>query len=99
MSSLGFNSNNAIDWAWHVDEDDLNTEESAIKSALMDLSKPVYVAEVGDEFGVLRISDDTGQNHNSEVVNEPDGIPFSPLQQRLVVDLTTNGKKLLVVLC
>ena len=50
MSSLGFNDHNAIDWPWLVDNKQLQKDESAIKSLLMDLSKPVYVAKVGDDL-------------------------------------------------
>ena len=45
MSNLQFNNNNAIDWAWQVNGSDINTTDVQIKSALMDLESPVYLAK------------------------------------------------------
>lgn len=44
--------NNEIDWAWKVDDSAVKTQSSAIKTALMDLTKPVYVAKSGAQAGI-----------------------------------------------
>ena len=45
-------NNNNIDWAWKVDNSTIQTQNSAIKTALMDLTNPVYVAKNGTQTGV-----------------------------------------------
>jgi len=45
-------NNNNIDWAWKVDTSTIQTQSSAIKAALMDLTNPVYVAKNGTQTGV-----------------------------------------------
>ncbi|NQY62782.1 MAG: PfaD family polyunsaturated fatty acid/polyketide biosynthesis protein [Alteromonadaceae bacterium] len=63
MSSLGLNNNNnAIDWAWKVDAASVKTDNSAIKSALMDLSKPIYLAKSQEQLGLANVSVSTGAN-------------------------------------
>ena len=52
MSSLEFNDSKAIDWSWRVDKSTCQTDDADIKSALMDLSLPVYVAKSAGELGV-----------------------------------------------
>ena len=39
MSNLSFNNTNAIDWAWKVNANDVSSNNTQIKSALMDLTK------------------------------------------------------------
>ena len=45
-------NNNNIDWAWKVDNSTIQTQSSAIKAALMDLTNPVYVAKNGAQAGL-----------------------------------------------
>ncbi|WP_042150789.1 MULTISPECIES: PfaD family polyunsaturated fatty acid/polyketide biosynthesis protein [unclassified Pseudoalteromonas] len=45
-------NNNNIDWAWKVDNSTIQTQSSAIKTALMDLTNPVYVAKNGAQAGL-----------------------------------------------
>ena len=52
MSSLAFNKNTAIDWAWQVDASSIRTDDSQIKAALMDLDNPLYVAKNGADVGI-----------------------------------------------
>lgn len=52
MSSLVFNESRGIDWLWQVESDQLQTDEAAIKKALMDLSHPVYIANATNGLGV-----------------------------------------------
>ncbi len=56
MSSLGFNNNSGIDWAWKVDASSLKKDDAAIKSALMDLGQPVYVAKDSSVLGVSNVT-------------------------------------------
>ncbi|NRB39858.1 MAG: PfaD family polyunsaturated fatty acid/polyketide biosynthesis protein [Pseudomonadales bacterium] len=51
MSSLTLNKP-AIDWAWKVDSAAVNSDDAAIKAALMDIANPVYVAKNGTGLGV-----------------------------------------------
>jgi len=60
MSKLDFNNNNAIDWAWQVDNNNVKTGGGGIKAALMDLAAPVYVAKKGNEFGVVNATSASG---------------------------------------
>lgn len=48
---LAINNNN-IDWAWKVDNSTIQTQSSAIKARLMDLTNPVYVAKNGAQAGL-----------------------------------------------
>ncbi|QUM80950.1 PfaD family polyunsaturated fatty acid/polyketide biosynthesis protein [Moritella sp. 5] len=64
MSSLGFNNSNAINWAWKVDPASVHTQDVEIKAALMDLAKPLYVANsvassVANNSGVTGITNHT----------------------------------------
>lgn len=59
MSSLTLNKN-TIDWAWKVDSSALKADDSAIKAALMDLSRPVYIAKSGATLGVVNDTDQQG---------------------------------------
>ncbi|PKH06504.1 PfaD family polyunsaturated fatty acid/polyketide biosynthesis protein [Moritella sp. Urea-trap-13] len=60
MSSLGFNNSNAINWAWKVDPASVHTQDAEIKAALMDLSKPLYVANrVANNAAVMGIANHT----------------------------------------
>ena len=45
MSNLGYSNANPIDWAWKVDNSAVKANDVEIKSALMDLTKPIYVAK------------------------------------------------------
>ena len=60
MSKLDFNNNNAIDWAWQVDNNNIKTDSAGIKAALMDLTAPVYVAKKGNEFGLVNATSTSG---------------------------------------
>ena len=51
-SNLSLNNEQAIDWPWQVDKNQLQTTAASIKTALMDLSNPVYMAKSGDDFAV-----------------------------------------------
>ncbi len=62
MTNLQFNNNNAIDWAWQVDGKDINTSDVQIKSALMDLQRPVYVAKTSSGYGVANTTNAQGEN-------------------------------------
>ncbi len=53
-NGLGFDNTNAIDWAWMAEENTLSVNEQSIKSALMDLQKPLYCAENADGVGVVQ---------------------------------------------
>ncbi len=52
MSTVTLNKENLIDWAWQLDAKTLKTDDASIKSALMDLSRPVYIGEKNSEIGV-----------------------------------------------
>ena len=64
MSNLSFNNNNAIDWAWKVAEKDVKSSNVEIKSALLDLNKPVYLAKSstgnGTDYGVANVTSTSG---------------------------------------
>ncbi|WP_354625332.1 PfaD family polyunsaturated fatty acid/polyketide biosynthesis protein [Psychromonas sp. MME2] len=54
MSLLTFNNKNQIDWAWQVDSAALSCDDRAIKQALMDCSKPLYLAQINGQIGVAQ---------------------------------------------
>jgi len=54
MSVLSFNHHQPIDWAWKVDTDTVDSSEAAIKSALMAIEKPVYLAQNAAGLGVAQ---------------------------------------------
>ena len=57
MSGLGLNNNNnIIDWAWKIDASSVKTDNSAIKSALLDLTKPVYLAKSQEKLGLASVT-------------------------------------------
>ncbi|HCH70432.1 MAG TPA: 2-nitropropane dioxygenase [Colwellia sp.] len=60
MSKLDFNNNNAIDWVWQVDNNTIKTDSGAIKTALMDLASPVYIAKKGNELGLANATSTSG---------------------------------------
>ncbi len=62
MSNIEFNNNKAIDWAWNVNSADLKTDTAEIKSALMNLSAPVYLAQSGADLGVTDSILDSGSD-------------------------------------
>jgi len=62
MSNLGFTNNNAIDWAWKVDASGIKTNDVEIKSALMDLTKPVYLAKKGNDLGLANSTSSSAVN-------------------------------------
>ena len=49
-----------IDWPWRVETSDINSGETAVKKALMDLEKPVYIAENGAQLGMSHVIADSG---------------------------------------
>jgi PfaD family protein len=52
MSTIGFNEQRAIDWAWQVNAAELRCDDISIKAALMDLTQAVYVGPLAESFGV-----------------------------------------------
>lgn len=52
--------NPRINWAWKVDASNINSAETAVKQALMDLHKPVYLAQHGADIGVSQTVSDNG---------------------------------------
>lgn len=52
MSALSFTTHNPINWAWKVDAATINSDPKMIKNCLMDLQKPVYLAENGVALGI-----------------------------------------------
>ena len=60
MSNLSFTDSNAIDWAWKVDAKDVKSNNVEIKSALMDLTKPVYLAKSTNGYGVANATSTSG---------------------------------------
>ena len=60
MSNLTYTNTNAIDWAWKVDTKNIESNDAQIKAALMDLTKPMYVAKTGNEFGVANTVSTSG---------------------------------------
>jgi len=48
-----------IDWPWRVETSDINSGETAVKKALMDLEKPVYIAENGAQLGMSHVIADS----------------------------------------
>ncbi|WP_019615819.1 PfaD family polyunsaturated fatty acid/polyketide biosynthesis protein [Psychromonas ossibalaenae] len=52
MSALTFNNKNQINWAWQVEAGAINSESSEIRKRLMDLKKPVYLAQNGAGLGL-----------------------------------------------
>jgi trans-AT polyketide synthase/acyltransferase/oxidoreductase domain-containing protein len=62
MSALGFNTDNQINWAWKVSPATINSDPQVIKDCLMDLHKPVYLAQRAEGLGVSQeISSDHGE--------------------------------------
>ena len=55
MSSLSINKAQTTGYNWHVEGKNLNTGDDAVKAALSDLSKPVYLAEKGGELAVTSV--------------------------------------------
>jgi PfaD family protein len=60
MSNIVFNTARAIDWAWKVNANEINSNNAQIKSALMDLTKPVYVAKSSTGLGVVSATATSG---------------------------------------
>jgi len=60
MSNVNFTDSNAIDWAWKVDANGIKVNDAEIKSALMDLTQPVYLAHSNNAFGVTDTVSMTG---------------------------------------
>ena len=58
MSVLTLNNQQAINWAWNVAPDNINTVADAVHKALLDLTKPVYVAQSGDKLGISQATCD-----------------------------------------
>jgi PfaD family protein len=55
MSVVTLDKKNTIDWVWQVDAKSIKTDSAAIKAALMDLTKPVYIAEKAGDIGVSSV--------------------------------------------
>ena len=60
MTLLSINKQHAIDWAWKVDDNDIKTDEAAIKNALRDNSKPVYITQNGEQVGITQQTNPRG---------------------------------------
>ena len=60
MSNLSYSNANPIDWAWKVDASGVKSSDIEVKSALMDLTKPVYVAKSNDGLGVVNTTSASG---------------------------------------
>ncbi len=63
MLTFSFVNDSPIEWAWQVDSKSVNTQEQQIKSALMDLENPVYVAKNGNDFGVVSETSSNNATH------------------------------------
>jgi trans-AT polyketide synthase/acyltransferase/oxidoreductase domain-containing protein len=59
-SVFTLNKQQQINWAWKVEAGSVNTAESAVKLALLDLNKPVYIALNSDDIGVSQVVSDSG---------------------------------------
>ena len=60
MSHININKAQVIDWAWKANSADVENDEAQIKSALMDLSRPVYLANNGHHLGVASTTSISG---------------------------------------
>lgn len=60
MSTIGFNEQRAIDWAWQVNAAELRCDDISIKAALMDLTQAVYVGPLAESFGVTTTKSSQG---------------------------------------
>ena len=65
MSNLGFSSNNSIDLGWKVDSSTIKSDDVALKSALMNLEQPLYIAKSG---GALGITSQTSKDGATDVL-------------------------------
>jgi len=61
MNAITLNKPQSIDWAWKVDSNTVTSVESAVKDALMDLNKPLYIAQSGDQLGVSQTVAQAGE--------------------------------------
>ena len=52
MTNLTLNKEHQIDWGWQADTKSLVTDAAGIKAALMELDKPLYIAEKDGVLGV-----------------------------------------------
>ncbi len=52
MTSLSINKASTTNFNWHVSKSKVKSTDDAVKAALMDLSKPVYLAEKDGKLGV-----------------------------------------------
>ena len=53
--TIAINKAQTTNYNWHVDSGNLQSGEAAVKSALMDLAQPVYLAEKGGELSVTNV--------------------------------------------
>jgi len=60
MSNLNFSTNNSIDWGWKVSDSAVKTDDVALKSALMDLEQPLYLAKKDQQLGFANATAATG---------------------------------------
>jgi len=60
MSDLNITHHNGIDWAWQVEDKNIVTDSEAIKSALMDLSQPIYLAKSDNDIGIANVTSSKG---------------------------------------
>ncbi len=64
MSNISYSAANAIDWAWQVDASAIKSSDVEVKSALMDLAKPIYVAKgeanSANEIGIANVISSAG---------------------------------------
>ena len=60
MSVLSFNKQTPINWAWKVDPQNIDSSEGAIKAALMDIEKPLYIANNRIDLGVAAQTKEQG---------------------------------------
>lgn len=51
MSVISVNKQNSIDWSWKVDSNDIDCNSDAIKNSLLDICKPLYLAQKDAGFG------------------------------------------------
>ena len=68
MSVLSMNNQQKIDWAWKVRNSAISSDVSAIKNGLLELQKPVYVAQNGAGMGI---------SHNTSAQGEQSVLAFA----------------------
>lgn len=60
MNVLNLDKQQKIDWPWQVESNEIKSDEIALKNALMEIDKPIYLALNGTELGVSQSISDTG---------------------------------------